>query len=102
MKKPISKKDVDNLTDRRTDKLIKVLHIMDSLSGPIGTNMVLNVADVIARKDEIEKELGEELDYGRLFKALASSVMNGGVIVMTDESTTGSAVSVEFRKEVKF
>ena len=104
MKKPITQKDIDSLRDKKTERLLAILEKLDHVSGQgeIPKNLVVNIADIIARKDEIEKELGEELDYGNLFKGLAHSVLNGGVIVMTDESTTGSAISVQFNKEVKF
>ncbi|MBW2737332.1 MAG: hypothetical protein JRE64_00505 [Deltaproteobacteria bacterium] len=81
--------------------LLDALIETDIASGQ-SNNYVVNVAALIKCRDQIEKLTGSEVSDEDLFGVLSKLVMNGGVIVMTDESTTGQAISVDFSKKVVF
>ena len=65
-------------------------------------NYVVNVAMLLKMRQEIERAFGGEIKDADLFALFANEVMSGGVLVLTDESTTGQAVSVDFHKKITF
>jgi hypothetical protein len=87
--------------DKKTAALLKTLVELGHASGKAG-NYVVNVAALVKYRDQIEKAYGSTVEDGDLFKVVVAEVMAGGVLILTDESTTGQAVSVEFQKKVTF
>jgi hypothetical protein len=88
--------------DERIARLFSELAQRNLLSSE-DPNVIVNVAALLEQKEQIEEALGERVDDGDYFRLLANAVMRGGVLVLTDESTTGTAVSVEFsKKKIEF
>lgn len=91
--------------DEKRARLLAALLETDAVSGQGGSgprNLVVNVASLIKKRHDIEKSFGATVEDGDLFGVLAAEVMAGGVLVLTDESTTGQAIEVTFHKKVKF
>lgn len=61
---------------------------------PDPNNVIVNIAAL--------RQMSDTVDMAEVFTALGDKVMRGGVVVLTDESTTGQAVSVEFERKVTF
>jgi len=88
--------------DSKREKLERVLAEMGTVSGQESGNAVVNVAALIKLHKEIEEAMGEPVQPGDYFELLTARVMRGGVIVLTDESTTGQAIEVDFQKKIRF
>ncbi|ULJ77364.1 hypothetical protein MF410_15060 [Rhizobium sp. C104] len=90
-------------TSEKLSKLEKILLDMDVASGQEKTqNAIVNIAALLAFQDKIEEAMGESVGPADYFAVLANRVMQGGAIVLTDESTTGQVVEVEFSKKIRF
>lgn len=87
----------------RIEALDEILRTMDVASGQAASNnAVVNVAALLKFQDEIERQLGDKVTAADYFQVFADRVMKGGAVVLTDESTTGHVVEVEFCKKVTF
>ncbi len=87
--------------DKKLEKLSKILSKLDVKSVQQG-NIVVNIAALLKMQKVIEEEVGENVKIADTFQILIDTVMGGGVVVLTDESTTGQAISVEFTKKIEF
>lgn len=87
----------------KIEALDRILKRMDVASGQKDSNnAVVNIAALLEFQEEIERELGDSVTPGDYFQVFADRVMKGGAVVLTDESTTGHVVEVEFCKKVIF